>query len=255
METDYKKLFYVGIAYGAYPQEGKKLKRTGLPIKELEKEFPYLLGEGRMAVKKMRIFYALLPEYSGKALITGKPKSWKVQVVRALLEDAQTRAERAFDCREQLLGQELSGNALQVPLELMAVYLYHQRPFDKICISLPDEGGEREIEQLKELLIPYLPRIRQVAFKGKESSLSNWLEEYLYDEFGIVMMGAHGELEDMLWLNLREDMAENSLQLRLEKEKAIKRCVSPVMALKFLDTAVKNGYNTDVNSYRKNNTG
>lgn len=255
METDYKKLFYVGIAYGAYSQKGKKLKKTGLPVKKLEKEFSYLLGEGRMAVKKMCIYYALFPQYSGKALITGKPKNWKLQVVRQLLEEVQLKAERAFDCREQLLAQELSGNTLQVPQELIAACLYRQRPFDKICITLPDEGGEREMEQLEELLVPYLPRIRQVVFKGNESSLSNWLEEYLYDEFGIVMIRAQGGLEDMPWLNLGEDVTEERSQVHLEMKKALKRCVSPALALKFLDTAVKNGYNTDVNSYVKDNTG
>ncbi len=247
METEYKKLFYVGIAYGAYPPKGKKINKTGLPIKKLGKEFPYLLGEGRMAVKKLQIYYALLPEYSGKALLTGKPKNWKAHTAGALLDEAQERAGRKFDCREQLLGRELNGNAAEASRELIAVNLYRLRPFDKICISLPEEGGEQETEGIKELLCPYLPRIRQVFLKGMESSLSDWLEEYLYDEFGIVMLRAHEVLKDMPWLNLGAGVGGDSPQLHLQKEKDFQRCVSPALALKFLDTEVKNGYNTDVN--------
>ncbi len=248
METDYKKLFYAGIEYGGFPSKGKKLKKKGLPVKRLKRELPYLLGEGRIVVKKLQVYYALLPEYSGKTLVAGKPKGWKSHVAGQLLEEAKIRAERSFDCREQLMGQGLNGNILQVPRELMAVRLYCERPFDRICISLPDEGGEQETEQLRELLCPYLPRIRQVAFRGNVSGLSDWLEEYLYNEFGIVMTKFCGAIGDMPWLDLQEDGDEGKEQQPSEKGKGEGRHITPALALKFLDTAVKNGYNTDVNS-------
>ena len=115
METDYKKLFYAGIEYGGFPSKGKKLKKKGLPVKRLKRELPYLLGEGRIVVKKLQVYYALLPEYSGKTLVAGKPKGWKSHVAGQLLEEAKIRAERSFDCREQLMGQGLNGNFTGTP--------------------------------------------------------------------------------------------------------------------------------------------
>ncbi len=259
METNYKKLFYMGIAYDACPWDGRKLKKNGLPVKKLSREFPYLLGEGRTAAEKLQVYFALLPEYGGKTLFGRKPKSWKADTAGRLLEEAQLRAERAFDCREHMMEPGLNGGRDQVLPELLAAYLYRQRPFDRICVSLPDEGGERELELAESLLCPYLPRIRQVVFRGKESGLSEGLEEYLYDEFGIVMVRDYGRVKDMPWLDLQEDGPDSFKQnLHDEPHDAERRYgtkgnghISLATALKFLDTAVKNGYNTDVNSYRK----
>lgn len=227
METYYKKIFYAGIAYKEYPEIGQKLKKTGLPLKKLGREFPFLLGEGRGTMGKLQIYFSLLPEYAGKTLFGGKPKVWKPEMARKLLHGAGEKAYVYKECSEQIIEVDLGEYAEEVPIELWAAWLYQQRPFDSICISVDQESGERELRQLIELIAPYLPRMKRVAFKGQRSQLSERLEDYLYEEFGIVMMDTEKIATDMVHINL--SYFENRLE-----------------AVKFLDTIVKNGYNTDV---------
>lgn len=244
METNYTRIFYAGIAYGAYPEDGRKLKREGLPIKKLGREFPYLLGEGCKAKGRLQVYYALLPEYRGKALLTGRVKTWKGEAARRLLGEAGEKAVLTLECREQLLEPALDKKPAQVPIELVAVCLYCQRPFDKLCVTLPADGGEHDVQQIVELLGPYLPRMRQVIFIGDESMVYELLEDYLYGEFGIVMTKSRVAPSHMPWL----DMGNEETEL-CDRETAPGnlRHINRLEILKFLDTAVKNGYNTEVN--------
>lgn len=222
METYYKKIFYVGIAYREYPEKGRKIKKEGLSLKKLDRNFPYLLGEGRGNMGKLQIYFSLLPEYSGKTLFRGEPKAWKPEIIKKLLRRA---SEKAYDkeCREQIIAAGLGEYEEAVPIELWAAWLYQKRPFESICVSIEQESGEEELRQLTELISPYLPRMKKVAFKGPRSQQSEVLEDYLYEEFGIVMTYVEKTPADMMYINLN----------RLEM-------------VKFLDTVVKNGYNTDV---------
>lgn len=225
METYYKKIFYGGIAYGECPLKGQKLKKTGLPLKKLDREFPYLLGEGRANAGKMQVYFSLLPEYSGKTLIGGKPKMWKPEMAEKLLAEAGERAYVHQECAEQMITMDIDRYGEALPTELWAVFLYQKRPFDSICVSMTPDGGEQELWQLVELLSPYLPRMKRVAFMGRKNRISEQLEAYLYEEFGIIMGETEKIPKDMLYLDFKN---------RSEP-------------LKFLDTAVKNSYNTEVN--------
>lgn len=238
------KIFYAGIAYGAYLEDMRKVKKEGLPVKKLAREFPYLLGKGRGAKGKLQVYSALLPQYRGKTLLSGKPKSWKNEMARQFLEEAGRRAVLTMNCREQILAPELDKNLVQVPIELMAVCLYRQRPFDRICMTFSDDGGEYEMQQAIELLEPYLPRMRQVIFIGDENPVYEILEDYLYEEFGIVLMKSDTVPAEMPWLDMSEE--ETDLYDGKTTSKNVRR-INRFETLKFLDTAVKNGYNTEVN--------
>lgn len=242
MEANYLNLFYVGILYGQYSETGKKLAGTGLAVRKLGREFPYLLGKGRGAAGRMLIYYALLPQYSKKALLSGKPRGWKKDTAIKILERAEQKAAVEWGCREQILAPELGGIVTQTPLELLAVCLYRQRPFDKLCISLPGDAGEYILEQALELMTPYLPRMRQVILTGGESLMAERLETYLYEEFGIILIRDAKAPRGLPWIDLRsgEDFPG--------EETGNSRRISSMEALKFLDTIVKNGYNTLVNS-------
>ncbi len=228
METYYKKIFYAGIQYNEYPVKGQKLKKTGLSLKKLDRAFPYLLGEGRGNMGKLQIYFSLLPEYEGKTLFRGTPKVWKPQVADRLMYKAGEKACAYKDCTEQIITTDLSKYAEALPIELWAAWLYQKRPFDSICISMIPEGGEQELWQITELITPYLSRMKKVVFRGQKNRLSERLEEYLYEEFGIVMTDMEKIPVNMPNLDI------NSSENRFE-------------TLKFLDTAVKNGYNTKVN--------
>lgn len=227
METDYKKIFYAGIINNEYPPKGQKLKKTGLSLRRLERVFPYLLGEGRGNLGKLQIYFSLLPEYAGKTLLGGKPKIWKPEMAEKLMYGAGEKAYAYMDCTEQIITMDLSKYTDAIPIELWAAWLYQKKPFDSICVSLSPEGGEQELWQLTELIVPYLPRMKKVAFRGQKSQLSEMLEDYLYEEYGIVMTETAKIPPDMPNLDL------NCFENRFE-------------TVKFLDTAVKNGYNTEV---------
>ena len=92
MEANYLNLFYAGILYGQYSETGKKLATTGLAVKKLGREFPYLLGKGRGAAGRMLIYYALLPQYSKKARLSGKSVGWKRDTAIKILEKAEQKA-------------------------------------------------------------------------------------------------------------------------------------------------------------------
>lgn len=247
MENNGTKIFYTGIAYGAYPEEhgkinSRKVVKEGLPIKKLSREFPYLLGEKRAGAGRLLIYYALLPEYRRKNFFSGQPKGWKPETAQQLLEDAVRKAIVTFDCREQLCAPELHKQPGQIPIELTAALLYRQRPFDKICITLAAEGGEYGLSQVIELINPYLPRTRQVFFKGEDSPVCEMLEDYLYDQFGIIMTRTDVPPSDIPWLDMEEtDLPAGKAPLDGQRH------INSLETLKFLDTAVKNGYNTKVN--------
>lgn len=160
----------------------------------------------------------------------------------------------------------IAGAQARLPQELWAVGLYQCRPFDRLCVSLDEERGGYGLEQAQELLLPYLSRLRQVMYFGSESEVFLELEDYLYAEFGLVMTRLTRVPPELLWLDLREDPEEKMGRAAGEGEGGLKGenqlpdqqiirgknpCPGGVVnrpgMLKFLDTAVKNGYNTEVN--------
>lgn len=227
MKTFYKNLFYGTIAASEYPPKGEKLKKTGLPIQRLTREIPYLLGEGRGNKGKLQIYFSLLPEFAGRTFFGKKPRSWKPEAAERLLHDAGERAYVNADCAEQIIAADLKQYKEEIPIELWAAWLYHQRPFDSICVSLDEESGQKELQQLTDLIAPYLPRMRRIACRGPRGQCAEMLEKYLYEEFGIVMTDA----EKISGVLPAFDL--NGFESRLK-------------TLKFLDTVVKNGYNTKV---------
>ncbi|GFI03824.1 MAG: hypothetical protein HFI44_08370 [Lachnospiraceae bacterium] len=248
MEVNGINLFYAGIAYGTYPAgDGRtghhKIKKEGLPIHKMRREFPYLLG-GSRGTGKIQIYYALLPEYRKKGCFSGKPKNWKSESVRQLLEEADRKASLTLDCREQVWATELDNQYRQIPIELTAALLYRQRPFDKICITLSADSGEYELSQVIELIGPYLPRTRQVLFKGEENPAYEALEDYLYEEFGILAARTDMPPAEVPWLDMEEGGAAF---LAGTASGFHEKHICRLEILKFLDTSVKNGYNTEVN--------
>lgn len=217
---------------------GRKALREGLSLKKLNRPLPFPGG-------RVQVFFALLPEYRGK-----RRKTWKSEKAALLVGQTARRAYREQECGEILLEESLGrllydqAYSQEIPLELMAACLYAQRPFERIAVSLPAEGGEREAEQSMRLLLPYLKRLRSVSLAGERSRASELLEDYLYEEYGMVMSGMSGQEEAIPWLDLSGSGAgERDI---LIKENRYKR-IDDKEALKFLDTAVKNGYNTEVN--------
>lgn len=155
------------------------------------------------------VFY-LFAGICRKKIFKSSPKNWKMEYAQKLLNDAWEMAYTNLGCTEQILALPYesceenmlakllaSSPLMELPVELWAVGLYQARPFDSLCILLPEDAGRKETERLQELLEPYLPRMKRIIYKGQESKVSSWLTDYLYEEFGIVMMGVQKLPSDM----------------------------------------------------------
>lgn len=130
---------------------------------------------------------------------------------------------------------------------LYEVCLYQKRQICKetaLSLSLEAECGELAIMRLLAIIRPYLSRINHVVFVGEEDTGTQMLEDYLYDEYGIVMTYDRFPARNTIWIDLRD--RENQKLSKYAKERGICH-INRAEVLKFLDTAVKNGYNTKVN--------
>ena len=269
METICKNLFYMGIAEGESARR-KLLEKEGLLVRKVERKLPFPIWEGRSHIAYVQIYFTRLPQYE-KSLF-GKCNVWKAGEASRLLERAKERAADKWECRDSIYGEALGGVGDEIPIELMAVYLYQMRPFDRIGIWLPSTGSE-EGEQAVWLLRPYLSRLKQVFLCGEPGQQTELLAEVLYQEFGIMAPEIPQPKKGMLLLDMRsgeacaeskkagkesaggrlaeeiyeEDGCSEDQEMKQNWHNPEIRCVNRAETLKFLDTTVKNGYNTKVN--------
>lgn len=130
---------------------------------------------------------------------------------------------------------------------LYEILLYQERKQSKepvINLSLPMEGGERDTDRLITIVEPYLSKINLVVLVGEENNETQRLEDYLYDEYGIVTTYEKYPKRNTLWIDMED--AQKQILLNYAKENGICH-INSAEVLKFLDTAAKNGYNTKVN--------
>lgn len=244
METRCSRIFYMGIAQGERAGR-KQLERDGLSIRKVERRFPYPLWEGRSLTAFVQLYFSLLPQYEKRLFL--KDRSWDVRDAEGFLERAGERAASCLECRERIFAGELGGIGDDIPKELLAAYLYQKRPFEQISIRLPQTGGE-EGEWAAWLLRPYLTRLRQIFLCGEPGEQADALEERLFREFGIMVQKCLRPPEATLLLDLcsGEAIGRDTDEQR-KRNGHNSGSVNRWEVLKFLDTTVKNGYNTGVN--------
>lgn len=243
MEKQIRNLYYLTTGILQEEQEKKrgfsfafqKRKEETIPLFRCERRFPYAFGkpfvEGKLtAAGEVQIYFGVLPETIEKELI--RPRSRKKWLVR--IRNVMDYAESAFGCtdEEQIIFSEklcaLFDRRQRLPPELYGAFLWEARRrehFSALTLSLPEDCGFAETEAVKSLLWPYLPRMNGIAFRGKETKAARELENFFYEEYGIVTEYGSGEGESALRVNFF-----------MQRE-----------MLKFLDTVVKSGYNTEVN--------
>lgn len=298
-ETEVQKNSHTG-------RERKRLMKEGVSIQQCGGGLPYFLWEGRRKTARVQLYTALLPICWRGSF--GRERKLKKEEAAVIIEKTAERAWEKLHCREILLeplplenpsqqsAGPLAGKLLSaglgtmellpseaLPIELLAVCLYRQRPFDRVGIYLPyREMGEAQ--QAMWLLLPYLSRLRQVRLFGEPSEEGLALSQRLYQEFGLAagyeplpfgrMKSENGvqsgkaeiagcvqeegkeegfgkkvqPMENMVILDLRTGAEGEKIRTEqnLWKRHGI-RCVNRAETLKFLDTIVKNRYNTEVN--------
>ncbi len=182
--------------------------------------------KGKIQGGRLQYFYVPVPEY-----YCGK-KTWKAEKLHAYLQEAMERVRP----NDYYLHPEVCGilgaeeQEELPPVSLMEAMLSECRKAESLEICLPEERQTGVADLLIHLLTPYLPRVNTIAIIGGEESLFEELEEYFYEEYGIVVSRAkkpgRGPNKEPFIINLWSGEGET---------------------VKFLDTMVKNGYNTKVN--------
>lgn len=254
-------IFYMSIQKGACAGEIPDFRRKGMVMGRLQNSLPYFLWDGKRKTAFLEVYYGLWPEYERRsfcikglserleapgttikqALFPVQP--WRREQAERVLEQARVRIRSEFCCQEEVMAKGFPGAWESVPVQLLAALLYRCAPFERVAVSLPEEG-EAGAEEAAWLLYPYLNRVRRVSILGKQSRGKEALREFLQDEFGLVPSYEKRSGKGELWLDLRKEITAGG---GFGSENGKGSYVSRGAALNFLDTAVKNGYNTKVN--------
>lgn len=243
MEMQNKAIYY--ITTGTLPEGAKegnsghcsllRKKESMLPVFKCGRSFLYAGGKpsaagNPVAAGAVQIYFSILPENVETELKkTRRRKKWLGRLAAAM-----DYAEKALGCTgsDDILFSEglcrIFERQQSLPLELYGILLWTGKKrggFKKLGIALPAECNSFMTESIIALLEPYLAGVNTVSFAGRATKETQVLEEYFYDEYGIVADYEKGRNENAVWLNF-----ENKGEI-----------------LKFLDTTIKSGYNTKVN--------
>lgn len=243
MEKDIKSLYYIGIE-SKRPGKRHKGRERRQPIAIYRHIRQLSLENGSIC-----LYHSLLPSFFEEDL---QNKRWRKKWMMRL-EEAEEYAKEKLDVHfpwETVFSEKLCflmGKDSEIPPVLFAVglkRLKERQSLAHISISLPEECGPVAAENMVELLQPYLSRINYVVFVGDESENSAWIEDYLYREYGIIMSYGKRPEKHTVWLDLGEDRVPVMKKFALDN--GIYH-LSRGEILKFLDTVVKNEYNTKIN--------
>lgn len=204
------RIFYLETAW-------EQVYHGGPPIYRVARELPVPDGS-------VQICYAFFPEYRKKSFFRKRLIPYKPSELQKYLDELEQRALTECGCREILFardfGKEGGGSMQQdLPTCVLQAWLHAARPFDTLYVTAEWGSGMYALEQLLELLMPYLPRLRQLVWAGEQNGISEDLESYLYEEYGMVLL-------------FTETIPAEGIVLQ------------KTQAWKFLDATVKNGYNT-----------
>ncbi len=233
MEKHVQSIFYVDIT-----EEEPGRKQKELPIYKLKRLLPYEGGQ-------LQIYLSHLPRKLLKRKSLRRKNSWLVKLANAV-ERAQVLLEH-IDNTCIIFSEELAKqfeNRQQLPMVLYAVCLKQKKQMMKtVTITLPEEAGFLQEENVRWLLAPYLKRINTVVFLGEETYCANAIEDYLYEEYGTLVSYSKKPEKNTIWIDLGEKSDVSCA--RYAAENGIYHLDSAEV-LKFLDTITKNGYTTEV---------
>lgn len=271
MEKKVVRIFYLGIAQGEFFTGGKRQRKKGLPVRILDDRPEFSGGY-------LEIVYALLPEYAGKHFFTGRGRKWKTKAKRRILLRTLEKVEQMSEHRECVIHQDLRQVLIagqepeeesegsfpieELPRELIAAHLHSKALFDSVRVFFSEDGGTYEAREAILLLSPYLRKIRQVMVIGEEGITTELFSDYLYYEYGLVadrynkmpLCPRAGGTDKVMalrscdasgkavCLDLSGKVIPEGEHMGVFKETW---CINPRETLKFLDTTIKNGYNTE----------
>ncbi|MCI9663274.1 MAG: hypothetical protein HFI46_05270 [Lachnospiraceae bacterium] len=252
MDQHVKRIFYLSMTGPAQKRERTK-RKDPLPILRCERRYPFLTENDTVRNSgspsgALQLYFGLLPFAVKEEMNRSrKRRRW----IRKLSDSLQFVQENLGIGQESVVFSyrlcEIFERRQHLPEELFAVCLRtcrEREAFRCVNLSLPEECGGETVEEAVRLLSPYLSRINSLVMVGEESESAWQIEDYLYDEYGIVTSYARRPEKNAIWL----DLGSKPLPLLASFAMGNGIChINEAEVLNFLDTAVKSGYNTKVN--------
>ncbi|MCL2719273.1 MAG: hypothetical protein FWE14_10900 [Lachnospiraceae bacterium] len=188
--------------------------------------------QGKTHKGYIQYFFAPIPEYRHNFI---KKQAWKPENLKRYIQEAFAiiNPDDYYihpDLR-RLFGSEENENYDLPPLILLEAMLGEHEKLSAVEIILPPDSRVGVKDTIAALLYPHLPRINNVTLIGGDDSICAELADFFYSEFGI------------LTTNLKRPLANT---FAYKRPFVLDLWSGESETLKFLDTMVKNGYNTKV---------
>lgn len=257
-EKQIRTIYYLAIDESKIQKEKNKdisLRHRKEPLAIYKCRRNYLFAEGAPSIAgkpvvagKVQIYYSFLPEDFLKDVEKPRKKKYWIQKISHTMQAAE-RLPGGSGSLTVLFSKEICsifGRKQELPCELYGILLFEagkQADLRNITLSLPKEYGPLMAEEALSLIEPYLIRVQNVIFTGEETEAIWEMEDYLYNEYGIVMGYGKYPAEHSVWIVFGE---EDISPLQSSREKEIYP-INSERIWKFLDTLIKSGYNTKVN--------
>ena len=228
-----------------------KHRKEPLAIRKCRRNYPFAEGTASIAGKPVvtgdvQVYYSFLPEIFLKDMEKpGKRKRWMQKISYTMELVKTTIGERVTILFSKDLCRIFKRRP-ELPYELYGILLFQARKntaLKNITLSMPQEHSPLMTDEMLALIEPYLAGTRKVVFIGEETKEAIWIEDYLYNEYGIIMDYGKNPAEHSVWITFGEE-EDTPLQTPLGREVYL---INYERIWKFLDTIVKSGYNTKVN--------
>ena len=185
---------------------------------------------GKIHKGYIQYYFAPIPEYQYHFI---KCRAWKPENLRRYIQKAFDiiRPDDYYihpDLRDLLGGKE---QYELPPLSLLEAMLGEREKISAVEIILPADSRIGVKDTISALLYPYLHRVNTVTLIGGSEAVCTELADFFYSEFGI------------LTTHLKRPTVNG---LPHQRPFVLDLWSGESETLKFLDTMVKNGYNTMV---------
>lgn len=201
----------------------------------------------------IQIYFSLLPAAFWEK--KRKRERWPERIRQSVLLAEQRTGCRSYETlfAEKILQSGVLGEreerGQEILPELFGACLLERGnapsgELEKISISLPPECGLIEAEKAVSVLQPFLKGINRVVLVGEETETARQLEDFFFGEYGILTDYSKKPEKNGSWLDLDGD--SGIFLHHFASENGIYH-LNRAEVLNFLDTMVKNEYNTGVN--------
>lgn len=240
-----RSFYYIGLE----EQNSKKAEKKEKCQKRREKNLLPIYRCGKklfFGKEEIVLYYSLLPaDFLKEIRKKRKKKQWEKRISQAV-----AYAETALFCRsyEVLFGEKMVKEQ-EISPELFGACLAERKrrasgKLSELSLSFPAESSTFMTENAVTVLMPFLSELNRVVFVGEETEDARQIEDFLFWEYGLIMVYEKRPAKRGVWLDFDKNSYGSFGNFAIEN--GIYH-LNSAEVLKFLDTMAKNGYNTKVN--------